>query len=365
MGTIGSSFSPADRRRTGVPEFAGSLRATVESWSAELEPFPSRWRRAVRVAFITALGAGVMAALQIGNALGLTLLLSFAGPESAFSLSTGAAFLIFVAAIQMVTLPLAGALIDLPVAHLCAFMMLAAVSTYLIYGVRRLGRLWIWAQIPPVTAFYMLVFDRRAIGWDSAQMFGGMALALGIIWLFNVVLWPEPAESILIHSLQNTLERSRRRLSLLRAIFLAENDSQSSHDRGAASKLGYHLALLQQVTREATSLRKPAVMLAAVMAAERIHNEVDRLSAIACRRGSATLDPDSRRELSEAASAVDAALKDYIERLAPIVKAAVLPEPASSAEAEPPRRLTQRRVNPGEPRTSATASASSQFADHL
>src|SRR5260370_31922588 len=77
-----------------------SIRTMLKSWAAELAPFPNRWRRAAQVAFVTAVGAGLMASVQIVNPLGLTLLVSFAAPEYAFSVATGAVFLIAAAAIQ-------------------------------------------------------------------------------------------------------------------------------------------------------------------------------------------------------------------------------------------------------------------------
>src|SRR5215831_19214190 len=115
------------------------VRAMFRSWAAELAPFPNRWRRAARVAFVTAIGAGVLATLQIVNPLGLTLLVS---------LAAGIVFLLMAATIQLLALFTVGALADSPVLLIAAFIAFTAISTYLIYGVRRLGRLWLWIQIP-------------------------------------------------------------------------------------------------------------------------------------------------------------------------------------------------------------------------
>lgn len=276
-------------------------------------------------------------------------------------------FLIFTAAIQLLTLTIAGALTDLPLAHLCAFMLLAAVSTYLIYGVRRLGRLWAWAQIPSLTAFYLVLFDRRAIGWDNAQMFAGMAVAVALLWLFNNVLWPQSAQSVLASSLQSALERSRRRFAMLVAIFLAEGGAAPEHDRGVASKLGYHLALLRSATGRAKTAREPATLLSAVIAAERIHNEVDRLAVIARSQLGTGLDPGAKRELLDAAGLLDAALGDYIARLVSAVSAEVsLSESPSLGEAlshgDFPARLAHRR-DAG--RETASGTASVELARHL
>src|SRR5450432_1347836 len=129
----------ASRHSSTGTSGAESIRSKLRSWTAELEPYPNRWRRAARVAFVTAIGAGLMAALQISSPLGLTLLVGFALPEFAFSLDTGITFLVAAAAIQWLTLAMVGALVDSPVAHVSVFLIFVAITTYLIYGLPRLG----------------------------------------------------------------------------------------------------------------------------------------------------------------------------------------------------------------------------------
>lgn len=283
-----------------------SFRMMLRLWRAELAPFPNPWRRAARVAFVTALGAGVTAVLQISNPLGLTMLLSFAAPEYAFSLATAIKFLVGAAAMQILMLAVVGALVTAPVPHVCVFVAYTFITTYLIYGVPGLGRLWIWVQIPTVTAFYLVLFDSRALGWDNAQMFAGLAVAITMLWLFNNVIWPAPAAAVLSGSLRSTLERSRRRLELLIRIFIAEGGAVPNDDRGVASKLAYHLTLLEPATRNAANVREPAELLAAVTVAERIHNEIDRLSVVASTQLGATLDETGKLALREAAHALEA-----------------------------------------------------------
>ena len=286
------------------------VRATFRSWAAELAPFPNRWRRAARVAFVTAIGAGIMATLQIASPLGLTLLVSLAAPEFAFTFATGVVFLVMAAIIQVLALLIVGALADSPVLLLSAFIVFSAISTYLIYGVRRLGRLWLWIQIPSITAFYMVLFDRRSLGWDNAQIYGGVAIAIALLLLFNNLLWPVPAEIVLANSLRSTLTRSRRRLALLVTIFLGE--ATPDHDRTVASKLAYHLALLRPATRQANEARSSANLLATVMVAERIHNEIERLCVVACKQVDRSYEEAGKRDLRKMADALDGALNEYI-----------------------------------------------------
>jgi hypothetical protein len=286
------------------------IRATFRSWAAELAPFPNRWRRAARVAFVTAIGAGIMATVQIVNPLGLTLLVSLAAPEFAFTFATAIAFLLMAAIIQVLALFMVGALADSPVLLVSAFIIFTAISTYLIYGVRSLGRLWLWIQIPSITAFYLVLFDTRSLGWDNAQIYAGIVIAIALLLVFNNLLWPVPAEMVLTNSLRNTLARSRRRLALLITIFLGE--ATPDHDRTVASKLAYHLALLRPATREAKEPLGSAHLLAAVMVAERIHNEIERLCVVACEQIGRTYEEARKRDLREVANALDGALNEYI-----------------------------------------------------
>ena len=131
----------------------------MRTLAAELAPTPRRWWRAARVASVTATGAAVMAILQIVNPLGLTMLFNFGVPEAAFSLGTALAFLAAAAIVQSLGLAIVGALVDAPSVHLVVFIIVSAVSSYVIYAVPRLGRLWIWVQIPAVTAFYLVIFQ--------------------------------------------------------------------------------------------------------------------------------------------------------------------------------------------------------------
>jgi hypothetical protein len=310
MASLGASTAGGIARPRPAEPGDQSLRLMLRSWRAELAPFPNRWRRAARVAFVTALGAGVTAILQISNPLGLTMLLSFAAPEYAFSLATAIRFLLGAAAMQLLMLAVIGALVNTPVPHVCMFIAYTFISTYLIYGVPGLGRLWVWVQIPTVTAFYLVLFDHRGLGWDNAQMFAGLAVAVTILWLFNNVIWPEPAAAVLSGSLRTTLERSRRRLELLMRIFLGS--AILNHDRGVASKLAYHLTLLQSSIHSAANVRGPAELLATVTVAERIRNEIDRLCVVARTQLGATLDEPDRLALREAAGALDAAIEAHI-----------------------------------------------------
>jgi len=282
----------------------------------ELEPTPGRWRRAARVGLITALGAGVTAAMQIANPLGLTLLFNFALPEAAFSPARGAAFLCCAALFQVFGLILVGALIDSPVVHVAVFILICFCTTYWIYAVPTLGRLWVWIQVPVVTAFYLAMFLPDQLGWDAAQAFAGMGIGVAVLLLCNSVVRPEPAESVLTDSIAETLTRSRLRLARLIEISLSE--AAAADDRPIAPRLGYHLSLLAHTIASASSGARSAALLADVTIAEAIRGQTGRLaSAVLGSRGGRRPPAAAAAELRGLAAALDSWLASYASDLHP------------------------------------------------
>lgn len=280
---------------------------------AELAPTPYRWGRSARAASITALGAGIMAAMQISNPLGLTLLVSFALPEAAFPLSRGLGFLCAAAILQTTALAVVGTLADVPMIHLSVFILLSLVTSYLIYSVPTLGRLWVWIQVPVITAFYMVMFVPRELGWDNAQMFAGLAIAVGLLLVFNNLVWARPAQMVLADSITATLERSRRRLADLFAI--AINQASADVDRPVASKLGHHVDLLAAAIAGGGNPARRGNLIASVMSAQRIHNQVERFAAEVLRAPSAAIDPAAAEELRKIASAIDRRFDIFVAEL--------------------------------------------------
>jgi hypothetical protein len=279
----------------------------------ELEPTPGRWRRAARVGLITALGAGATAAMQITNPLGLTLLFNFALPEAAFSPARGVAFVCFAAVFQVLGLVLVGALVDSPVVHVTVFILLCLFTTYAIYAVPTLGRLWVWIQVPVVTAFYLALFIPDGLLLNEAQAFGAMAIAVIVLLLCNSIVRPEPAESALANSIATTLTRSGLRLATLIEILLCE--VPATDDRPVASRLGYHLSLLGPAITAARSAAWPATLLADVMVAEGIRGQTDRLAAAALASERPPPSATSVDELRALRAAINHRLERYVESL--------------------------------------------------
>ena len=348
----GSGELSGDEHRD-TPGFAG-LSRTLRVLGAELGPSRQRWRRSARIALITGFGAAVTAAVQVANPLGLTLLFNFAAPEMAVDFAAAFRFLAGAAILQVIGIALAGAMADSAIPHLAIFAALSLLSGYLIYANPRVGRLWIWVQVPVLTAFYLVLFDPVGFGWNDEEAFAGVAIAVAILYAANTLLWPQPADAVLGESLAETLERSRRRLAALLDICAERGGLRPADDRPVASKLGYHVTLLGPAAHHSKAVEVPAALLAAVMVAERIHNEIERIAELAASYAPFEIGEEAKAELNAAGAELDAMLSGYLaglagaHRQAGAWQAGVSPPatplglPAATATVAPPAALRSR-----------------------
>ena len=186
----------------------------------ELQPRPGRIRTSVRMAFIGAVGAALMAALHVDSALGpATLWLCLFASSSLMTASQGLALVLAYAATLSASVPLAGILVDVPWMLLPFFGLATALGAYVL-NKQKLPAAWLNCVVGFLDTFYLYVFDPHNFGWSVAYTFSGMSLAIGVLVVFDMVLWPDPAERTLLRSLADTLDppartigRNRSRLS--------------------------------------------------------------------------------------------------------------------------------------------------------
>jgi hypothetical protein len=275
------------RRRLRGLAAAGARRIThgVDSLFAalalDLEAHPRRRRTAVRTGFICALGFGLMAAAHVDALLGpyvLWLVASSGGamltPFKAlrFTLVTGAGLALSV--------PLAGQLSEAPWLMLPFMFVVAFVFRYIMSALR-LPYAWIIVEITFLTTFYLVVFDPGNFGVVVASTFGGVVISVILIALFDVVLWPNPADAELIVMLGHNLARTRARLDVAAAAFFAPPGKSGVRIPGFLSDMPAHLALLERAVQEGASPQRRAVLLGAITLAERLHIAVDNLIIVA------------------------------------------------------------------------------------
>ena len=122
--------------------------------------------------------------------------------------------------------------------------------------------------------FYLCVFDPQNFGWSVAYTFSGVAVGIAVLVAFDTVLWPDPAEPKLLHSLADTLDRQRERLAAIgRAYF--DQALQLNGLSPPVSILPMHLPLLERARREINNPQREAILLAAVTITERLHIEIE------------------------------------------------------------------------------------------
>jgi len=277
----------------------------IAAIGAELDPSAIRFRRAARMGLVTAVGAGILASMQIPNALGLTLIVNFAAAELAFDLNTAVLFVCGSAIIDALALPIAGATVDMPGLHLIVFFTLAVATTYAIYSSRQLGRLWVWAQLPLLTAYYMMVYQPDSFGVTLTEMWSGCALGVVLLLIVNRLLWPESPARVLISSIAAAARRSERRLAKIVAGAIVDRREM----RPIASRLGHHLELLGAAGRRDPSIdfKGRYNRIAAVIAGERIRIELDAVAREIFQHGGSNDVTDIYRDAARTADSAIAA----------------------------------------------------------
>src|SRR5579884_445803 len=200
--------SSAERRRGPAAEWLDWLIRLV---SDELAPRPRRFATAVRFAVIGSLGAGLMAACHVDNALGPYVLWLLLGAVPMISLRTALRFLAAEGVLLALSVPIAGMLVDAP------WLMLAAIAAFTILVTRltivwKLGAFGLALEVVTLDSFYGITFAPTDFGWAVAAVFGGSVIAMLMLWVFDRWLWPAPAEAVLIESLAASARRMRARL---------------------------------------------------------------------------------------------------------------------------------------------------------
>jgi uncharacterized membrane protein YgaE (UPF0421/DUF939 family) len=288
--------------------------------SEELKPRPGRIRTSIRMAFIAAVGAALMAALHVGPGLGPVILwVALYGSSSAFTVSAGLMLIAAYAVMLIASIFLAGVLVDFPWMLL---PFLAAATALISYAFKKQGFVgaWFYMVIAFLDTFYLCVFDPQNFGWSVAYTFSGVAVGIAVLVAFDTVLWPDPAEPKLLHSLADTLDRQRQRLTAIaRAYFNA--GAATEWPQPAVSILPVHLPLLERARRETKNPEREAILLAAVTITERLHIEIERLLAIARDNVSRDIRARLRPEIGAVLQAIAAALQQYAREAATGLKA--------------------------------------------
>lgn len=279
------------------------------------------------MALIGAIGTTVMVALHVPGPLGpVTLWVALSGSNRQMTAREALALLATVGAALIGSVFAAGALIDAPWLLL---PVLGLVTVIALYGMQRRGLAGPWLPslgIGVLDTFYVCVFDPVNFGWTVASTYAGVALAVAVVLVFDTALWPDPAERRLLRSLAHALDREGRQLT---AILRAQVDPAAElPEPDVVSILPAQLPLIERARRELDSPKREAVLVAAVITAERLHIEIERLLSIA----RADVPRDIRARLAPGSAAVLEALVAALRHQAEQAAGGLASDPAHHAE---------------------------------
>ena len=270
----------------------------------------------MRMAFIGAVGAALMAALHVDSALGpATLWLCLFASSSLMTASQGLALVLAYAATLSASVLLAGILVDVPWMLLPFFGLATALGAYVL-NKQKLPAAWLNCVVGFLDTFYLCVFDPHNFGWSVAYTFSGMSLAIGVMVVFDMVLWPDPAERTLLRSLADTLARQRERLAAIGRAYLDPLAVTVLPQPSLVSVLPTQLPLLERAGRELNNPQREAILLAAVTTTERLRIEIEQLLAIARDNVPRDIRTRLRPEIEAVLQAIGAALRQQAHEAA-------------------------------------------------
>src|SRR5262245_34112852 len=268
------------------------------------------------MAFIAAVGAALTAALHIDSALGpVTLWVALYASSSRMTPSEGLIMIVTYAVTLIASVFLAGVLVDFPWMLLPFFGLATALGTYALNKQGLVGA-WFNVVVGFLDTFYLCVFDPQNFGWSVAYTFSGIALAIGVLVAFDMVLWPDPAERKLLRSLADNLDRQCQRLAAVGRAYLDPLGATVLPQPAVLSILPVHLPLLERARRELKNPEREAVLLAAVTTTERLHIEIERLLATAGDDVPRDIRARMRPQIEAVLQAIDAALREYARQAA-------------------------------------------------
>lgn len=280
----------------------------------ELAPTPYRMRQTLRIATLSAIGAGLAAILQFPDGFGpLTLwrILATQTPVITFpqfALLTGCAG--FGESLATV---LAGILVEAPWLQISFFAVAGAVSGYLTQ-VLELSSAWVMIQIGVLSTFFVMTLDAAGAGWSAAYTFAGMTMAYAVVYLADNLFWPETAERALLESLADRLERKRIRLEAVARAYLGAAVNGALKPPPVYTLLATHLGLLKKIGHEQPDPRRQEILLAAVTQGEQLHHAVEVLVYLSRAPAGGGRRDAAREELAAALDAAEAGLAELAER---------------------------------------------------
>lgn len=322
--------------RKGKSGLIDRMSEVVEGFFAflakELAPSHRRIIEAARNATKTTITTGLAATMQIVGPFGPLFAFRIGQPGVSLGIFEGALTIAIAAVMQAAIVPITGRLLDYPGLIMALLFVIFAAITYLSSNTR-LFMLIALTAVGTITTIYVGIFRPGQIGWGSTYTFDGILVATLVMVAFDTLIWPSPAEPRLLESIAADFDRTRGRLELVGRRYL-DRFAPPLPPPHLTSTLASNLVLLESVKEHMKPTpQRLAALLDAVMTAERVRLEVERLALLADERVSDEMRQKHRPNLEQVLTIADEALAQRTESLLSGL-------PGTEKSLEPPTELT-------------------------
>jgi hypothetical protein len=283
-------------------------------FARELAPSHRRIVEAARNAVKSTVTTGLAATMQIVGPFGPLFAFRIGQPGISLGIFEGSLAIAFAAAMQAAIVPITGQLLDYPGLIIAFLFVVFATIAYFLSNTR-LFLILALVAIGTITTVYVGIFEPGAIGWGSTYTFDGILLATMVLVVIDTLIWPSLPEPRLLESIAAGLERSRARLELVGRHYLDPLDV-SLPAQQVTSVLARNLVLLKAVEEQ----MKPApqhlaALVDAVMTAEHVYLEVERLVVVVDEQVTGTIRQGHRKEIEGALRDLDQSFEEKIKDL--------------------------------------------------
>jgi hypothetical protein len=327
----------------------------------ELAPTPRRFVEAARTAVKATVTTGCAATLQILGPFGALFAFRLGQPGISFGLFEGGLTIVSAAMMQAAIVPITGKLLDYP-GLIIAFLFVVFASVAYLLSNTRLFLILALVAVGTITTVYVGIFEPGQIGWGSTYTFDGILAATLVMVAVDSWIWPSPAEPKLLESVAADFERSRMRLEMVEQRYL-DPLSTPLPTPVLVSRLASHLALLETIKEhEKPTPEHLARLLDAVVTAERVFLEVERLAVLVDQPVSDEIRRTYRYQLKVVLNDLDAVLARRAEDVLAGIQGFENPEGVSPHLRGLVRQLKDASAQILRDRETATADGASNFA---
>jgi hypothetical protein len=262
---------------------------------------------------------------------------------------------------QAAIVPITGKLLDYP-GLIIAFLFVVFASVAYLLSNTRLFLILALVAVGTITTVYVGIFEPGQIGWGSTYTFDGILAATLVMVAVDSWIWPSPAEPKLLESVAADFERSRMRLEMVEQRYL-DPLSTPLPTPVLVSRLASHLALLETIKEhEKPTPEHLARLLDAVVTAERVFLEVERLAVLVDQPVSDEIRRTYRYQLKVVLNDLDAVLARRAEDVLAGIQGFENPEGVSPHLRGLVRQLKDASAQILRGRETATADGASNFA---